>query len=97
MKINDLRPRASIDQITVKVIKLLSDRHVRSKHSDKELWLQEFRVKDDTGDAILVLWEEDCGRVEPDDLVKIVNGYVKPSSNGGMRLTPGKYGSMEVL
>lgn len=96
MKIQDLRPRASIDQITVKVIKLLSDRKVRSKHSEHELWLQEFRVKDDTGEAVLVLWEDDCGRIQPEDLVKIIHGYVKPSSNG-VRLTPGKYGKMEVL
>ena len=96
MKIRDLRPRASVDQITVRVVKLLSDRKVRSKHSDRELWLQEFRVQDDTGEAVLVLWEEDCGVVQPEDLVKITNGYVKPSNNG-VRLTPGKYGRMEVL
>ena len=96
MRIHDLRPRASIDRITVKVIKLLSDRKVRSKHSDKQLWLQEFRVRDDTGEAVLVLWEEHCGIIQPSDLVRITNGYVKHSS-GGMRLTPGKYGEMEVL
>jgi ssDNA-binding replication factor A large subunit len=96
MKIQDLRPKASIDHITVKVVKLLSDRKVRSKHSEKDLWLQEFRVKDDTGEAILVLWEDDCGIVQPEDLVKITKGYVK-SSNNGVKLTPGKYGRMEVL
>jgi ssDNA-binding replication factor A large subunit len=96
MQVKDLKPRAQVDEITVTVLKLLQDRKVRARFSHKQLWLQEFRVKDDTGEATLVLWEEDCGQVQPEDVIKVKNGYVLPEKSA-RKFTTGKYGSMEVL
>ena len=95
MHIRDLKARTTIDEITVKVLKLLTDRTVTTR-SNRELRLQEFRVGDDTGEISLVLWEDDCGRVEPQDIVRLVNGYAKDDVNG-IKITPGKYGRLEVL
>jgi len=96
MQVSQLRPRGKVDEITVRVLKLLQDRRVRSRYSDRELWLQEFRVSDGTGEADLLLWEDDCGKVMPSDLVRVTNGYCLPRK-GPVKFTPGKYGSMEVL
>jgi len=97
MKVSDLEPRRPVAELTVKVLKLLQDRKVKARFSNKKLWLQEFRVRDDSGEATLVLWEEDCGQVIPDDLIKITNGYCLPDKTGITKLTPGKYGQVEVL
>ena len=97
MHVSDLKPRRQIDEITVKVLKMVQDKHVKARFSNKKLWLQEFRVKDETGEASLVLWEEDCGQVIPEDIIKITNGYCLPDKTGITKLTPGKYGRLEVL
>ena len=96
MQVSELKPRGQVDEVTVKVLKLLQDRKVKAKFTGRELWLQEFRVKDDSGEATLVLWEEDCGKIIPQDVVKVTNGYCMPDNNT-TKITPGKYGRLEVL
>ncbi|RLE39359.1 hypothetical protein DRJ17_01400 [Candidatus Woesearchaeota archaeon] len=54
------------------------------------------KIKDQTGEIKLTLWNEDIDRVNVGDTIHIKNGYVS-EFQGEMQLSAGKYGSMEVI
>lgn len=53
-------------------------------------------LEDDSGTITLVLWEEDIGKINEGDRVRIINGYVSEWNNA-LQLNIGKYGTMKVL
>ena len=54
------------------------------------------KIKDDTGEISLTLWNEQIDQVNIGDKIKITNGYVG-EWQGEMQLSTGKFGSLEVL
>jgi ssDNA-binding replication factor A large subunit len=94
--IKDIKPRSTLDEITFKIVRKITDKVVISKYSSKALRVQEFKICDSTGESELVLWEDDCDKVTPEDMVRITNGYAKPFGNT-FKVTPGKYGNMEII
>ncbi len=53
------------------------------------------KVKDETGEIVLSLWNEDVDKVSVGDKVKIVNGFVS-EFRGEKQLSTGRYGRLEV-
>lgn len=53
-------------------------------------------LEDDSGSITLVLWGDECERVNENDKIKIENGYVK-EWNGNLQLSIGKYGKLTIL
>ncbi len=54
------------------------------------------RLKDETGEIELSLWNEQIDQIGKGDTVKVANGYVK-EYQGEMQLTTGMRGSIEVV
>jgi replication factor A1 len=54
------------------------------------------KVKDETGEISLTLWNEQIDQVNPGDKVHITNGYVS-EFQGEKQLTTGKFGKLEVV
>ncbi len=54
------------------------------------------KVKDESGDINLSLWNEQVDMVKPGDKVHITNGYVN-EFQGDPQLTTGKFGKLEVV
>jgi len=54
------------------------------------------KLKDETGEVNLSLWNEQVDMVKPGSKVKITNGYVN-EFQGEKQLTTGKFGKLEVL
>ena len=52
-------------------------------------------VKDDSGQIMLSLWNEQIDQVKQGDTVTVKNGYIK-EWQGELQLTTGKMGSLEV-
>lgn len=96
MMVKDLRPKCRVDNIELRVKKLLGDRLVKPKFSREEKRVQEYRMEDDSGEVNLVLWGPECRLLSPENIVRITDGYAKPDANG-IKLTIGKYGKMEVV
>ena len=53
------------------------------------------RVKDDSGEILLSLWNDQIDKVKQGDVVAIKNGYVK-EWQGELQLTTGRQGTLEV-
>jgi len=56
----------------------------------------EAKIKDSTGEFILVLWNDEVDKVQQGDKIKITNGYVK-RYQGTPQLSVGRYGTLEVI
>jgi len=54
------------------------------------------KIKDETGEISLTLWNEDIDRVKVGDTIRIKNGFVN-EWQGTAQLTTGRMGSLEVL
>ncbi|MEM3126486.1 MAG: OB-fold nucleic acid binding domain-containing protein [Candidatus Woesearchaeota archaeon] len=54
------------------------------------------KIKDETGEVSLTLWNDDCDKVNLGDKVQIKNGFVS-EWQGELQLSTGKFGSLEVV
>jgi replication factor A1 len=54
------------------------------------------KIKDETGEIALTLWNDDIDKVKVGDTVKITNGYVN-EWQGTPQLTSGRSGKLEVV
>ncbi|MFH1408476.1 MAG: OB-fold nucleic acid binding domain-containing protein [Nanoarchaeota archaeon] len=54
------------------------------------------KVKDDSGDMVLTLWNDEIDQVNIGDKIHLTSGYVS-EWQGEMQLSAGRYGKIEVL
>jgi replication factor A1 len=54
------------------------------------------KIKDESGEITLVLWNDEIDKVKAGSKIKIENGYVN-EWQGNSQLTLGKFGKMTVL
>lgn len=92
MMVCELRPKSRVDDITLHVIRLVSERN--TEVYGRSRLIREFRVEDGSGECDLTLIDP-LQSISPGDRVHIINGYAKPCI-GGIKLTIGKYGKLEV-
>ncbi|MEK6928717.1 MAG: OB-fold nucleic acid binding domain-containing protein [Nanoarchaeota archaeon] len=94
MKISELKVgqgKADIEAI----VKSKSEPRVINKYG-KELRVANAVISDESGEIKLTLWNDDIGKVNVGDTIKITNGYVS-EFNGEKQLTNGKFGKLEVV
>ncbi len=56
----------------------------------------EAKVRDKTGEYTLVLWNDECDKINQGDKIRIINGYTK-RYQGEPQLNIGQYGKYEIL
>lgn len=54
------------------------------------------KIKDDSGEVSLVLWNDEIDKISVGDKVKITNGYCN-EFRGEKQLTAGRFGNLEVV
>ena len=54
------------------------------------------RLKDDTGEILLTLWDDQTDSVKKGDKIKVINAYVK-EWQGEKQINLGRYGSLEII
>ncbi len=94
MKISDLKSGQGDVDIEVEVVEKEDPREF-DKYG-KNMKVANAKVKDDSGEIKLTLWNEDVDKVKEGSKVKISNGYVN-EFQGEKQLTAGKFGKLEVV
>jgi ssDNA-binding replication factor A large subunit len=94
LKIVDLKAGQGKVDIEIEVIEI-SDAREFSKFG-KDGRVATARVKDDSGEMDLTLWNENIDEISVGNKVKIENGYVS-EFQGNPQLTAGKFGSLTVI
>jgi len=94
MNIKDLQPRQGKVDITVDVVELSEPKEFDK--FGKTGRVANAKVKDETGEITLTLWNEEIDKVKLGSKIKITNGYVS-EYKGELQLSAGKFGSIEVM
>jgi len=76
-------------------------KRLRSKAREFEKFGKQGKVcnataKDETGNIVLTLWNEDIDKVKTGDTIKIDNGWVS-EWQGELQLSTGKFGKLEIV
>lgn len=96
MKVNELKPRCSVERIELTVLEMEKPRGFISKSGVKGN-VSNAVAKDNEGTRIgVALWNNEIEQVNPNDRIIITNGWVK-EWYGQLELSTGKFGTLEVL
>jgi ssDNA-binding replication factor A large subunit len=90
MKIEDLKDKTPVEDIVFTI------GEVKEPSETRVGLVQQASIKDETGDATLTLWNEDCGKFKEGDKVKITKGWCKVYQ-GQTQVSSGKFGTIEKL
>ena len=93
-KIKDLKPRQPKVEVEAEVIELSPIREF-SKF-DKVGRVCNAKIKDDSGEITLTLWNDEIEKVKVGSKIKISNGYVG-EWQGERQLSAGKFGKLEII
>lgn len=94
MKIRDLKLGMGKVDIKAEVVEVEEPRTFM--RGDKEGRVANAKIRDDTGEFVLTLWNEEVDKVKAGMKIKIENGYVG-EFQGEPRLSAGRYGKLEVI
>ena len=94
MAIKDLQIRQGKVDITVDVVEK-SEARTFNKFGNAGR-VANAKVRDESGEITLTLWNDDIDKVNVGDKVHVTNGYVS-EWQGEPQLSTGKFGSMEVV
>ncbi|MGC9126827.1 MAG: OB-fold nucleic acid binding domain-containing protein [Thermoplasmata archaeon] len=90
LKISDL-----IDGVNASlIVDIESFEDSKIRKNDRELRMRKLKVRDDTGECTLVLWNEEIDNysfLKPGDRIKIINCFTK-LNHYGLQISLGKWG-----
>jgi len=92
MKINELKDKGAVAEITLKIAKKEEPRDVRGG----ALKVCNATGEDETGTVVVTLWNADIEKVNEGDTVIIKEGWSQ-EYNGKMQVSSGKKGTIEVV
>ncbi len=94
MNISELKPKQGKIDIEVEVIEKESVKEFSKFGSVGKVC--NAKVKDDSGEIKMTLWNDDVDKVEVGDKIRITNGYVG-EYQGELQLSTGKFGKLEKI
>lgn len=92
-KVSELQNRMGKVELTGTIVK--KDEPRTFDKFGKEGRVANARIKDDSGEVTLTLWNEQVDQVKEGDVVTVHNGWVS-EFRGELQLGTGKFGSLEV-
>ena len=92
MKVNELKDRGAVDEITLKITAKEEPRDVRGG----SLRVCNATGEDDTGKVTVTLWNADIEKVNEGNTIKITKGWSQ-IYNGTMQVSSGRLGTLEVV
>jgi len=92
MKVSDLKERATVDEIVLKITNKNEPRAVKGGM----LMVCDLQGEDETGSVTVTLWNDDIKKVKVGDVLKITKGWCA-SFNDTLQVSSGKFGTIEIL
>ena len=92
MKVNELKDKSGVEEITLKVTEKEEPKEVRGG----TLRVCNLTGEDDTGKVVVALWNDDIDRVKEGDTIKITKGWAQ-IYNDSMQISSGRFGNLEVV
>ncbi len=95
-KVDVLKPSLRNVHLTVKIVNIRAPRSVTSRRDFSVHRVAEALVGDETGCAVLNLWDDHIGAFADGDVIEVRNGYTS-LFRGFLRLNIGRQGSAEKV
>ncbi len=95
MKISELKAGTGSANIEAEIVSMEEPREVMGKFG-KRLRVASANLKDDSGEIVLSLWNDDADKFVSGDKVKITEGWVS-EYKGQLRISAGRSGKIEKL
>jgi len=96
VKIGDLKAGMKGVSIEGTIVDKGSTRSFISRKTGRIVRVAEAKIKDDSGEIILVLWNKQINQVDVGDKVRITNGFVN-TYRGNIQLNVGRKGRLEKI
>jgi len=94
MKISEIQARQGRIEVVGKITDMSEIREFNKNNG--KLRVCDAKLKDDSGEIKLTLWNDEINKVKIGDKVKISNGYCG-EYQGEKQLSAGKFGKLEVI
>ena len=94
MKISELRANQSKVDLEVEVLSVSPEKSFTK--FGRTIRVANARVRDDSGETSLTLWNQEIDQIRPNNRVKVINGFVR-EFQGELTVTSGKFGKLEVV
>jgi len=88
-KVGNLKHNLQNLNLTVKILNIGSPRGISSRNEQRQHWIAEAIVGDETGTVILTLWDEQIRMFKANDVIEIKGGYTT-LFKGSLRLNVGR-------
>ncbi|MFQ5909867.1 MAG: hypothetical protein ACE5IJ_04000 [Thermoplasmata archaeon] len=96
MFVKDLKPNSSFDTLELSVVSVGEPRDFTSRYGSSGK-VCDVKCEDGMGAEVsLTLWNEEIGKLNAGDKIRISNGWVK-EWQGQMQVSTGRKGSLEIL
>jgi replication factor A1 len=92
MKVNELKNKTTVDEITLKITEKEEPREV----SGGSLRVCNLTGEDETGQVTVTLWNENIDKVKEGDTIKISKGWASVFNNN-LQVSTGRLGKLEIL
>src|SRR3989338_7240312 len=94
MQIKDLQPKQGKVDITVDVVEKAAPKEFQKFGNPGKLC--NIKIRDETGQTTMTLWNDQVEKINIGDKIKITNGYVN-EWQGELQLSTGKFGNLEIV
>lgn len=95
MKISELKSGMGNACIEAEIVSIEAPREVVGKYG-KRLRVASANIRDDSGEIVLSLWNEDIEKYIQGDKIKITDGWVS-DYKGQLRISAGRSGKIEKI
>jgi len=95
MKISELKAGTGNASIEAEIVSMEEPREVMGKFG-KRLRVASANLKDDSGEIVLSLWNDDTDKFVQGDKLKITDGWVS-EYKGQLRISAGRSGKIEKV
>ena len=85
----------NVDLESVEVISIGEPRTIQTRFGT-EARVADVTIKDDTGEIVMSLWNDDIDKITVGDFLKLSNGYTN-SYRGDVKFNVGRYGTIDIL
>lgn len=92
MKVNELKDKAQVDEITLKITAKEETKELRGG----TLKLCNCTGEDETGSVVVALWQADTEKVSVGNTIKITKGWSQLYQDK-MQVSSGRFGTLEVI
>ncbi len=92
MKVKELKDKAAVEEITLKITAKEEPRDVRGG----SLKVCNFTGEDETGKVTVTLWNADIDKVKEGNKIKITKGW-SSVYNEAMQISTGRFGTLEIV